>query len=344
MYCAVNQIYQGDARDLLPQLAPDSIACSVWSPPYHLGKDYEKDMSYDEWQALLRDVIQLHYAILQPGGFLVINIADILCFPDDAMPRIQAANLRRQRSDVTREDVLAAKAAYPHYNRYQLAELLGCSEQTIDRRLNGNNIRGGKYGTQTRVQLVSGLIEQAAMAAGLYLYDRRIWVKDPAWENSQWHSLSYRAVDEFEYLFFFWKPGITVVDRKKLTSEEWAAWGSRAVWTIRSVRTNDDHEAKFPVELPRRVIKLLTFPGDTVLDCFMGSGTTAIAAIREGRNYIGIELLPKYVDLAQRACAEATQGMALLRAVGADEADQAGVAGSDGSLSPMSNSSSSFIS
>ena len=302
MSLAINQIHLGDARNILSQIEPGSIACSVWSPPYHVGKGYEKDQSYEEWVQLLKEVISLHFPILKPGGFLVINIADILAFPDPSMPRFQAVNLRRQRSDITREDVLEAKAAYPHYNRYQLAELLGCSEQTIDRRLNGNNIRGGKYDAQTRVHLVGEMIESAASEAGLYLYDRRIWVKDAAWENSKWHTLSYRSVDEFEYLYFFWKPGITVIDRSKLSSDEWGTWGSRAVWTIPSVRANDDHEAKFPLELPRRVIRLLTQPGDTVLDCFMGSGTTALAAIREGRNYIGIELLPHYVKLARKAC------------------------------------------
>jgi SRSO17 transposase len=50
------------------------------------------------------------------------------------------------------------------------------------------------------VHLVGDLVEKAAYRAGLYLYDRRIWRKDAAWENSQWHSSSYRAVDEFEYL------------------------------------------------------------------------------------------------------------------------------------------------
>jgi site-specific DNA-methyltransferase (adenine-specific) len=52
------------------------------------------------------------------------------------------------------------------------------------------------------------------------------------------------------------------------------------------------------VELPARVIRLLTDPGDIVLDCFMGSGTTAVAAIREKRQYIGIEILERYVNLA----------------------------------------------
>jgi len=311
MSIAINQIHQGDARDLLRQIEPGSIACSVWSPPYHVGKEYEKGITYEEWVAILNEVIALHYPILKDGGFLVINIADILAFPDPSMPRLQAVNLRRQRSDVTREDVLAAKAAYPHYSRYQLAELLGCSEQTIDRRLNGNNIRGGKYDVQTRVHLVGGIIEAAANEAGFYLYDRRVWVKDAAWESSKWHTLSYRAVDEFEYLYFFWKPGITVIDRSKLTPDEWVLWGSRAVWTIPSVRANDDHEAKFPIELPRRVIRLLTTPGDTILDCFMGSGTTAAAAIREGRNFIGIELLQQYVHLARKMCETEWQRKAL---------------------------------
>lgn len=302
MYLSINEIYQGDARDLLGKIEPDSIACSVWSPPYHVGKEYEKGITYEQWVNMLQTVIELHLPILKPGGFLVVNIADILAFPDPNMPKFQAVNLKRQKVELTREEVLAAKEAYPDYNRNQLAALLGCSEQTIDRRLNGNNIRGGKYATQTRVHLVGGIIEDAAETAGLYLYDRRVWVKDAAWESSKWHTLSYRAVDEFEYLYFFWKPGATVVDRNKLKPEEWVQWGSRAIWQFPSVRANDNHEAKFPLELPRRVIKLLTSPGDTVLDCFMGSGTSALAAIQQGRNYLGIELQPKYVDLARSAC------------------------------------------
>jgi site-specific DNA-methyltransferase (adenine-specific) len=298
----INRIHAGDARELLTQVEPDSIALSVWSPPYHVGKEYEKDVGYEEWCDLLREVIALHRAVLKPGGFLAVNIADILAFKDPSMPRIQAMNLRRQRSSVTREDVLAAKEAYPDYNRYQLAELLGCSEQTIDRRLNGNNIRGGKYNTQTRVHLVGGMIEAYGQEAGLFMYDRRVWHKDAAWENSKWHTLSYRSVDEFEYVYIFWKPGETVIDRSRLSAEEWVQWGSRGVWKIQSVRANRDHEAKFPVELPRRLIKLLTSPGEVVLDCFMGSGTTAVAAIREGRSYLGIELSPEYVALAREAC------------------------------------------
>ena len=301
----VNHIYHGDARQLLPKIQPNSIALSIWSPPYFVGKEYEADLSFEDWRNLLATVINLHFPIIKPGGFLVINIADILVFKDPTIPKIQAEVVSSRRSPVTREDVLKAMSEHPDYNRYQIAKLLGCSEQTVDRRLNGNNIRGGKYETQTKVKIVGGLIEEWGQNAGFYLYDRRAWVKDAAWENSRWHSLSYKSVDEFEYLYVFWKPGVTKVDRNRLIKREWRDWGSRAVWHIPSVRANDDHEAKFPIELPRRFIQLLTEPDEVVLDCFMGSGTTAIAAIQQCRKFIGLEAVEEYVKLAERKVQQA---------------------------------------
>jgi site-specific DNA-methyltransferase (adenine-specific) len=297
---AINTLNHGDARDLLPRINKNSVAVSVWSPPYFVGKNYESHLSFDGWKSLLRSVIALHYPVIKPGGFLAINIADILCFKDDSMPKVQAEAIDRRRSRVTKEDVLSALATNPTLNRYQLAERLKCSEQTIDRRLNGNNIRGGKYDTQTRVKIVGGLVEEWALLAGFYPYDRRIWVKDAAWENSRWSTLSYRSVDEFEYIYIFWKPGVTTVNRSRLSRDEWKDWGARGVWSFPSVRVNDNHEAKFPVELPRRVIKLFSEPGEVVLDCFMGSGTTATAAIKENRKFIGIEKEKKYVLLSQQ--------------------------------------------
>ena len=300
------EIHAGDARVLMERVRPGSVALSIWSPPYFVGKSYERDLSFEEWSGLIRAVIHAHSRVLAPGGFVAVNIADILCFADPALPRVQADVVSTKRSPITRDAVLAAKAEHPDASRYELAALLGCSEQTIDRRLNHNNVRGGKYATQTRVKTVAGLVEQWGEEAGLPMYDRRVWVKDPAWANSRWHSLSYRAVDEFEYVFVLWKPGITKVDRTRLDPREWREWGSRGVWSIPSVRANDDHEAKFPLELPRRLIRLLSDPGDLVLDPFVGSGTTAVAAIELERRYLGFEVLPRYVELARRAVARAS--------------------------------------
>lgn len=298
-FLSPNQIYEGDARQLLQNVASDSVALSFWSPPYFVGKSYESEMDFAAWSDLLRETIEEHHSAIAPGGFLGINIADILAFEDAEMPRIQADNISSKKVKITREQVLAAQRDNPGFDKYQLAALLGCSEQTIDRRLKHNNVRGGKYAPQTRVQLTAGLIEEWASNAGFYLYDRRVWVKDPCWENSRWHSLSYRSVDEWEHLLIFWKPGITVVDRNRLNAGEWAEWGSRGVWHIASVRSNNSHESQFPIELPRRMIRLLTEPDDLVLDCFVGSGTTALAAIQEGRQFMGFDINPDSVRLAE---------------------------------------------
>ncbi len=299
-YLQVDAVYCGHSEELMQQLQPGTISLSFWSPPYFLGKSYERNNTYDSWQGLLKTVTQLHSLALKPGGFLVINIADIMAFRDPSMPRFQAMNLSGQKSPITKDMVPKAKAKHPDYNRYQLADLLGCSEQTIDRRLHGVNIRGGKYQAQTRVKLVGGGIESFAYDAGLYLYDRRIWKKDPTWANSKWTTNSLKSVSEIEDLYIFWKPGEITIDRKRLSPEEWKGWGYRQVWEIPSVRRNDDHEAKFPEELARRVIKLYSDPGDTVLDPFLGSGTTAVAAVKLRRHYIGIEKESAYFELAKK--------------------------------------------
>lgn len=73
--------------------------------------------------------------------------------------------------------------------------------------------------------------------------------------------------------------------------------------------TNKRHSAAFPLELPSWFIRLFTKPGDVVLDPFIGSGTTAVAARKLGRQFIGIELKPEYFELAEAAIAETTPSL-----------------------------------
>jgi site-specific DNA-methyltransferase (adenine-specific) len=69
------------------------------------------------------------------------------------------------------------------------------------------------------------------------------------------------------------------------------------------------HPAPFPVELPYRLVQLYTFRGDVVLDPFMGSGSTAIAALRAERHYVGYEINPEYRQLANARIGAAMGGV-----------------------------------
>jgi len=71
----------------------------------------------------------------------------------------------------------------------------------------------------------------------------------------------------------------------------------RQIWDIPGASTRD-HPAPFPLELANRLIRMFSFVGDTVLDPFMGTGTTNLAASRCGRNSVGVEISPEYVRLA----------------------------------------------
>lgn len=97
-----------------------------------------------------------------------------------------------------------------------------------------------------------------------------------------------------------WKRG---GDRSDLTHAEWLEW-TNGLWTFGGEsRPWEGHPAPFPEELPRRLIKLLSYFGDTVLDPFCGSGTTAVVAMRLGRRFCGFDVSSEYVASAQRRVA-----------------------------------------
>jgi site-specific DNA-methyltransferase (adenine-specific) len=79
----------------------------------------------------------------------------------------------------------------------------------------------------------------------------------------------------------------------------WNGGGKRAVWTT-SIENNNGHPTPKPETLMRQWIEDFTNPGDTVLDPFMGSGTTGVACMQLGRNFIGCEIDKKYFDIAER--------------------------------------------
>ncbi len=124
-----------------------------------------------------------------------------------------------------------------------------------------------------------------------------------AWGS--WRSASNPVLrDVHEYILVFSKGSF---QRQKpaengdtIEREQFMEW-TKSVWTMNTESAKKvGHPAPFPIELPYRLIQLYTFKDDVVLDPFMGSGTTAIAALKSQRYYIGYEVDPEYVKLAEK--------------------------------------------
>jgi site-specific DNA-methyltransferase (adenine-specific) len=111
--------------------------------------------------------------------------------------------------------------------------------------------------------------------------------------------------NDFEYILFLRKggsyrsPSATQKALSMLSKSEMQSW-LRTAWSdIKGQSTRNGHPAPFPTELAERLIRLFSFAGDTVLDPFVGTGTTSVAAMNTGRNSIGNEIEPTYVKLAK---------------------------------------------
>lgn len=137
----------------------------------------------------------------------------------------------------------------------------------------------------------------ALQASGWYLRSDVIWRKP----NAMPESVKDRPTRSHEYLFFITKNERYFYDRTAVP--EVNGRNLRSVWDINTQPFPEAHFATFPAELAERCIKTTSKPGDVVLDPFLGSGTTAVAAVRNRRAFFGIELNPEYVEISRRRIA-----------------------------------------
>lgn len=121
--------------------------------------------------------------------------------------------------------------------------------------------------------------------------------------------------NDIEYILLFRKPGgyrRPTAEQRKLSlidKGDHARW-FRSIWTdVPGASTRNGHPAPFPVELAYRLIRMFSFVGDTVLDPFVGSGTTTDAAIRAFRSSLGFEIEPSYYEGLRRRFAQIVDGV-----------------------------------
>jgi len=159
---------------------------------------------------------------------------------------------------------------------------------------------------------LSDHISQIMIDIGFQMRGEIIWNKGAgagvsmAWGS--WQSASNPVLrDVHEYILIFCKGDFmrkkTDNGRDTISKEQFTEW-TKSVWTMNPESAKKvGHPAPFPIELPFRLIQLYTFKGDVVLDPFMGSGTTAIAALKAGRKYVGYDIDPEYIKLAEERIA-----------------------------------------
>lgn len=236
-----NRVFERSAEKM-EELPDNSVALMVTSPPYHVGKDYDAEGSFDEYLGLLRNVLTETHRVLEPGGRAVVNVA----------------NLGRKP--------YVPLAAY-----------------------------------------VTGIMQDI----GFFMRGEVIWLKAAGATGScawgSWQSAQNPTLrDLHEYCLCFSKGRMERVRRGESTiSREEFMEATLSVWRIPPESAKRvGHPAPFPVALPRRFIELYTYCDDVVLDPFMGSGSTALAAVELGRRWVGYETDPAYARLTRRRVRE----------------------------------------
>jgi DNA modification methylase len=231
-----NSFILGTAENM-KELPDNSVHLMITSPPYNVSKEYDEDLSLNEYLQLLKKVFKETYRVLVNGGRACVNVANI------------------------------GRKPYIPLSDY-------ISKMMIDI---GFNMRGE-------------IIWNKASSAS----------PSTAWGS--WQSAANPILrDIHEYILVFSKGDYKREKGAKentISKEQFIEW-TKSIWTMNAESAKRiGHPAPFPEELPYRLIQLYSFKGDIVLDPFMGSGTTAVAALKSDRKFVGYEINTEYIKLA----------------------------------------------
>lgn len=235
---AKNQFFNHSSENMT-ELPDRSVHLMITSPPYNVGKEYDDDLTHEQYMDLIGNVLKETYRVLVDGGRALVNVANL--------------------------------------------------------------------GRKPYIPLHSFIIERAA-EVGFYMRGEVIWNKSAGAGSStawgSWMSASNPTLrDTHEYVLVFQKPPFGRAKpegRESTISRDDFLEFTKSVWEFPPQSAKQvGHPAPFPVELPKRAIALYTFSGEVVLDPFMGTGSTALAALQSGRSYVGYDLSSEYIEISK---------------------------------------------
>tara|TARA_B100000029_G_scaffold76493_2_gene68328 strand:+ start:857 stop:2374 length:1518 start_codon:yes stop_codon:yes gene_type:complete len=247
----------GDSRDM-HQIPDSSVALIVTSPPYFVGKEYEIAVtaenatgipeSYLEYLEMLHDVFAECVRVLEPGGRIAVNVANLGRRPYRSLSSDIIRILQDELGLLLRGEVVWQKAE-------------GAT----------GSVAWGSFRSASNPVLRD--VTERVVVASKGRFDRARNVKQRLKED--------------------------LPHENTVTTDEFME-ATLDLWRIDAEQANRvGHPAPFPVELPRRLIDLYSFKDDLVLDPFMGSGSTLVAALRAGRRGVGYDIDSGYIDLAR---------------------------------------------
>ncbi|NWG01406.1 MAG: site-specific DNA-methyltransferase [Syntrophaceae bacterium] len=238
----LNKIFRKTGEQM-EELPDNSIHLMVTSPPYNVGKEYDENLTLNEYRAFLKKVWEEVKRVLVPGGRVCINIANL----------------------------------------------------------------GRKPYIPLHAFIVEDMLDLDFLMRGEIIWNKAS-SGSPSTAWGSWFSAKNPTLrDIHEYILVFSKGMFTRGNpkRKSTISREEFLEFTKSVWTFPAEpATKVGHPAPFPVELPYRLIHLYTFEGEVILDPFIGSGQTAIAAVKTKRHYVGYDINEEYVKLAERRIKE----------------------------------------
>jgi len=155
---------------------------------------------------------------------------------------------------------------------------------------------------------LSDYISKMMISIGFNMRGEIIWNKaasaSPSTAWGSWQSAANPILrDIHEYILVFSKGDYKRekgIKENTISKEQFMEW-TKSIWTMNAESARRiGHPAPFPEELPNRLIQLYSFKGDIILDPFMGSGTTAVSALKTDRKFVGYDISKEYIDLAEK--------------------------------------------
>jgi site-specific DNA-methyltransferase (adenine-specific) len=297
-----NTIYHGDALAVLKDFPAAFVDCIVTSPPYWKQRNYNViwqlglEYNFSEYLDKLLRIFDEVKRVLKPSGTCFVNLGDTSFKNNITSPSQTSENSLRQHKKQIKFD---------------------------------KKFTGGKRKSFCMLpeRFAIGMIDR-----GWILRNQIIWHKP----NQLPSSVKDRFTVDFEKVFFFTKSpkyyfeqqfepykkkslqqkkdrlvghkawdndnifGGRGAGEKAIMKFNPAGRNKRCVWSVNTKPSNSGHFATYPEELINPMIKAGCPPDGIVLDPFFGSGTTGVVAQKLGRNYIGIELSAKYIDMAKK--------------------------------------------